>query len=171
MKLCLVRHGETEENLARILQGHLPGTLTSNGRRKAMALREELNLEEFDAIVSSDLKRVTDTVELLVGHQTDIPWEKTTLLREIDWGSLTGRKIGDVNFKHLPIDVETKEELFERAKRASLYLKERYSGKSVLIVSHGLFLRSLIANLTDVPISRLHTIKRMENCEVRWQVL
>lgn len=171
LKLCLVRHGETEENLSRILQGHLPGLLTNNGRQQVMLLRDKLPLKRFDVIVSSDLKRATDTVELLMGNQIAIPWEKTSLLREIDWGSVTGCKIEDVDFKHLPKDVETKEALFERAKRASQYLIETHAGKSVLLVSHGLFLRSLIANLTNVAICQLHTVRRMENCESRWLVL
>lgn len=54
MRLCLVRHGETEENLARLLQGHLPGTLSDNGKRQAMNLKQNLNLEDMDVIVSSD---------------------------------------------------------------------------------------------------------------------
>lgn len=54
MRLCLVRHGETEENLARLLQGHLPGTLSDNRKRQAMNLKQNLNLEDMDVIVSSD---------------------------------------------------------------------------------------------------------------------
>lgn len=168
MRLCLVRHGETEENLARLLQGHLPGTLSDNGKRQAMNLKQNLNLEDMDVIVSSDLKRVTDTVEILLGGRTDIPWQKIPLLREIDWGSMTGMKIADVDFKHLAKDVETREMLYERAAHARDYLLEHFVEKRVLVVSHGLFLRSLIAVLGNVPLEKLHTIPRMQNCECRW---
>lgn len=168
MNICLVRHGETEENVARLLQGHLPGTLTTNGRLQAEGLRKKLNLSDFDIIVSSDLKRVTDTVELLLNGRTDIPWHRTEMLREIDWGSMTGMKIADVNFKQMAADVETREMLYERAGRVVEWLKENYTDKTLLIVSHGLFLRSLTACLTSVPIDMLYTIERLDNCAVRW---
>ena len=156
LKICLVRHGETEENLAHILQGHLPGTLTENGKNQAIRLREQLNLNQFDIIISSDLKRVTDTVEILLDGGTKI-WEKSVLFREIDWGSMIGQKIEEVNFKKLAEDVETREMLYNRAKQAAKELQANYAGKTILVVSHGLFLRSLIANLTNVPIQNLHT--------------
>ena len=167
LKICLVRHGETEENLAHILQGHLPGTLTENGKNQAIRLREQLNLNQFDIIISSDLKRVTDTVEILLNGITKI-WKKSKLLREINWGSMTGQKIEEVNFKKLAEDVETREMLYNRAKQAAKELQANYAGKTILVVSHGLFLRSLIANLTNVPIQNLHTIKHLKNCEARW---
>ena len=34
MTLYIVRHGQTEENLKRILQGHMPGTLTEKGKEE-----------------------------------------------------------------------------------------------------------------------------------------
>lgn len=168
MRLCLVRHGETEENLARILQGHLPGTLSDNGKRQAVELRNLVELDGFDLIVSSDLKRVTDTVEILLDGRTDIPWKKTPLLREIDWGSMTGMKIVDVDFKHLAKDVETREMLYERAAHARDFLLEHFVEKRVLVVSHGLFLRSLIAVFGGIPLDKLHTIPHMKNCECKW---
>ena len=168
LRLCLVRHGETEENVARILQGHLPGTLTEKGREQAEELRGQLFLDEFDVILSSDLKRVVDTVEILLDGRTDIAWHTTEMLREIDWGSMTGMKIADVNFKQMAADVETREMLYERAGRAAKWLCENYADKKLLVVSHGLFLRSLTAQLTGVPVDKLHTIERLDNRGMRW---
>jgi probable phosphoglycerate mutase len=109
-----------------------------------------------------------DTVEILLDGRSDITWHTTEMLREIDWGSMTGMKIADVNFKQMAADVETREMLYERAGRVVEWLLENYRGKTLLIVSHGLFLRSLTACLTGVPIDRLHTIMRLDNCESRW---
>ena len=85
LRLCILRHGETEENIARILQGHLPGRLTAAGRQQAM-----------DA-ASSDRQRVTDTVRLLFNGTPPCPWERLETFREIDWGSMTGMHIPEVN--------------------------------------------------------------------------
>ena len=81
----LARHGQTEENLSRIFQGHLPGTLTEEGKQQAVELGQTLREIPLDAVVSSDLQRVVDTVRLAVGDR-HLPWQQTTLLREIDWG-------------------------------------------------------------------------------------
>ena len=59
--LYLARHGQTEENIARIFQGHMPGTLTVEGIAQAEALRDTLRNISLDAVVSSDLKRCVDT--------------------------------------------------------------------------------------------------------------
>lgn len=167
LRICLVRHGETEENISRVLQGHMPGRLTENGRMQIISLRSQLDLNDFDVVLSSDLKRVKDTVELLLDGK-QIKWLQWPMLREIDWGSLTGMKIAEVNLQQLPADVETKEMLYDRAGRVADKLRTEYAGQTVLLVSHGLFLRSLIAHFTGVPVGQLHTVNRMENGEARW---
>ena len=133
-----------------------------------MDLKQNLNLEDVDVIVSSDLTRVTDTVDILLDGRMDISWLRNPLFREIDWGSMTGMKIADVDFKHLAKNVETREMLYERAARARDYLLKHFVGKRVLVVSHGLFLRSLIAVFEGIPLDKLHTIPHMKNCECRW---
>ena len=134
--MYLVRHGQTVENLQRIFQGHLPGMLTEEGRLQAIGLGPQLEDLALDAVVSSDLQRVVDTVKLafgmdvgvmnagvtnadmmdsviadpratdvedmLVWHGRMIPWERTQLLREMDWGSWTGLTIASVDTTLLP---------------------------------------------------------------------
>ena len=95
IQMYLARHGQTEENVNRIFQGQLPGRLTEEGKRQAVAMGEELAGVSLDAVVSSDLQRVVDTVQLAVGNR-NLPWEKNSLLREIDWGSWTGRPLDSV---------------------------------------------------------------------------
>lgn len=87
--LYLARHGQTEENMTRIFQGHMPGTLTVEGIAQAEALRDTLRDISLDAVVSSDLKRCVDTARIAVEGR-NLPWEKMVLLREIDWGELDG---------------------------------------------------------------------------------
>ena len=96
MTIYLARHGQTEENLARIFQGHLPGRLTAEGKEQARILGVRLQNIAIDMVVSSDLQRCKDTVQLAVGER-QLPWVTTPLLREIDWGSWTGLYIKDVD--------------------------------------------------------------------------
>ncbi len=189
--MYLVRHGQTEENLQRIFQGHLPGVLTEEGRQQAVALGPLLKKMPLDAVVSSDLQRVIDTVNLAfygdAGRAGDvpdvsefghcelrslmdgraIPWERTGLLREIDWGSWTGLKVASVDTTHLPADAESKEMLYERAGLFVEYLKKNYEGKTVLVVAHGLVNRSIQAQVEGVSVEHLYDVPHMKNAEVR----
>ena len=60
-KLFLVRHGETVDNVNRIMQGQTQGELTDNGRRQALEVMRRMERVRVDAFVSSDLKRSMDT--------------------------------------------------------------------------------------------------------------
>lgn len=156
--------------MARIFQGHLPGKLTAEGRAQAKALHDLLKGVPLDAVVSSDLRRCVDTVSIAVGER-GLPWQKTALLREIDWGSWTGLAISAVDLQHFPADVETEAMLYERAGRLVEYLKKYYDGKRVLVVGHGLINRAVQAHIQGVTLEHLRSVPKMDNAEVRRFVL
>lgn len=164
--IYLARHGQTEENVAGILQGHLPGRLTDVGKAQALLLGERLGRIPLDMIVSSDLKRCVDTVLLAVG-QRQLPWLRTPLLREVDWGVLTGKPIAQVDFKHLPSDVETIGMLHARAGRVLDYLKQNCGGQRVLVVGHGMLNRSIQAHIQGVTFEHIRSVSKMDNAEFR----
>lgn len=164
--LYLARHGQTEENVARIFQGHLPGRLTAEGIAQAEALHERLLDVPLDAVISSDLQRCVDTTRIAVGDR-GLPWKWTSLLREIDWGSWTGFAIKEVDLRHIPADVETEAMLYERAGRFVDYLKQHYDGRQVLAVGHGLINRAVQGRIEGVTLQHLRSVPRMDNAEVR----
>lgn len=163
--LYLARHGQTVENLSRIFQGHLPGILTEEGKKQAMDLGESLRNIALDAVVSSDLQRVVDTVQLAVGSR-QLPWQQTTLLREIDWGPWTGLSVGSVDLSNPPVGVETRQMMYDRAGAFLDYLWQHYDGKRVLVVAHGQINRCLEARITGVPLEELRTVPLMKNAEL-----
>ena len=63
--LYIARHGQTEENLRRILQGQMPGTLTEEGIHQAEELRDKLKDVDFGCIYSSDLRRALKTARII----------------------------------------------------------------------------------------------------------
>lgn len=163
--LYLARHGQTVENLAHIFQGHLPGTLTEEGKKQAMELGQSLRDIVLDAVVSSDLQRVVDTVQLAVGSR-QLPWQQTTLLREIDWGPWTGLTVGSVDLNNPPAGVETRQMMYDRAGAFLDCLWQHYDGKRVLVVAHGQINRCLEARITGVPLDELRTVPLMKNAEL-----
>ena len=97
MKLYLARHGETEENLAGILAGQLPGSLSPTGIAQAQELGALLPRLNPFIIVTSDLHRahLTSTIAAYAGGYTGniIPDPR---LREVHLGDFQGKKEQEV---------------------------------------------------------------------------
>ena len=93
--LYLVRHGETVDNVKRIMQGQTQGELTANGREQAREVAARMASVHIDAFVSSDLKRSYDTC-CIIAEPHGAAVTTTPLLRERDWGGFTGRYIPDL---------------------------------------------------------------------------
>lgn len=93
VKLTLVRHGETEENVSGILQGRMPGTLTEKGWRQIAALRDTLAAQPtpLDLMLTSPLLRAVQTANAL-NASLHLPLQEAPLLQERDWGELTGAR-------------------------------------------------------------------------------
>ena len=96
--------GEPEPYFSRALARYID----EEGKKQAMELGKSLRDIALDAVVSSDLQRVVDTVQLAVG-KPQLPWQQTTLLRETDWGPWTGLSVGSVDLSNPPAGVETRQ--------------------------------------------------------------
>jgi probable phosphoglycerate mutase len=92
MRLLLVRHGQSEWNAGRVLQGQADVPLSDLGRAQAAALAPTVAAIAPDRAVTSDLLRATATAAIL-GH-ADARLEPA--LREIDVGVWQGRAIPDL---------------------------------------------------------------------------
>ena len=165
MKLYLLRHGETEENVKHILQGHMPGTLTAAGKSQAVDAAEELRGLAVDAVLCSDLKRCTDTYEILKKEIPELPEMVTTaLLRERGWGSATGMIADGKTWIEIPKDAESMGQLKARAQIFLDFVRSTYGGKRVLAISHGLFCRVIQCVLAG---NEVKDIVPMKNAEIR----
>lgn len=161
--LYLVRHGESKDNVARIIQGQKPGELTPAGIVQMEELAISLFEIHFDAILSSDLKRAYDSAQIL-SRQLNHPVQTTPLLRERDWGNYTGRFIPDLKSLPMPDNVEKMEDLLNRAKSFLEWVKADYQGKTVLAVGHGIINKAIQA----VHYGKLtRDIPKMSNAEYR----
>ena len=165
IELYIARHGQTEENLRRILQGQMPGTLTEEGIHQAEELRDRLKDVEFGHIYSSDLRRALNTARI-IAEPHNCPLVEEPLLRERDFGIHTGGPY--ISISHgLDPSAETMEQLAQRGVNflnAIIHSISRMQEEPVLAVSHGLYLRVLQAVYHGVPVRQ---IEKMENAEVR----
>lgn len=99
MRLILVRHGETDLNRERRVQGLSNLGLNEKGRRQAEALAQALRSEKIGAIYTSPLRRAQETA-LAIGryHQVEV----TTLdgLKELDVGEVDGMNYEEMKAHH-----------------------------------------------------------------------
>lgn len=161
--LYLVRHGESKDNIARILQGQRQGELTPTGIVQIEELAISLSEIHFDAILSSDLKRAYDSAQIL-SRQLNHPVQTTPMLRERDWGDFTDRFIPNLKGLPMPDNVEKMEDLLNRAKSFLEWVKTNYQGMTVLAVGHGIINKAIQA----VHYGKLtRDIPKMSNAEYR----
>lgn len=154
MEIYIVRHGQTEENLRKILQGHMPGNLTEEGKTQMHAAAETLAEENvrFRCIVSSDLKRALDSADI-IADRLHLPVISMGILRERDWGGYTGIPLSEAREKYRKDGkwvfpdggAETDDEIFNRAVKALEVLRRQYENDTVIVVTHGQFARNMIA--------------------------
>lgn len=93
LELWLIRHGETDWNRERRIQGQQPNPLSALGELQARRLGARLACEHFSAVYASDLKRAVQTVELALPGYTPMFDRR---LREIGRGTLEGQLGADL---------------------------------------------------------------------------
>ncbi len=163
--LYIVRHGETQLNLKKILQGHADSPLTRLGETQAHTLKKELKAIHFDAIFSSDMLRTKRTAEI-IALERNLAIKTSRLLRERSFGQYEGKaytifanelkrelaKFKSLNhekkfkFKYTK-DMESDEEIVGRFITFLREITLAYSGKTLLVVSHGGMMRALLIHL------------------------
>ena len=166
-QLLLVRHGETVDNVNKIMQGQTPGCLTLHGIEQAETLARRLAATHIDAFLSSDLRRAADTCAIIARPHNATPVQ-TPLLRERDWGSFTGRYIPSLKDIPWPDDIETQDAMALRASKFISFVRERWPGQTVLAVGHGIINKAIQSVLLGKPMNQ---IERMDNAEARTLIL
>jgi broad specificity phosphatase PhoE len=177
MRIILVRHGETIENAEGIVQGHHHGRLSDIGIDQARRVARRLGEERIDAIYSSDLERAADTAREIARYHKHAEVHFTERLRERFMGDFQGRNKKDFDWKSLRNainrninysvgNIETVSDLSKRAKSFFHELLERHRNDTILIVSHGLILRTIIALIMNKPPEKTHELERLGNASV-----
>ena len=162
--LYLARHGETIDNAREIMQGQTPGNLNEKGIRQAFRLKEEMAGTRIDAFVSSDLRRAVHTCQIVMKAHRQQEIDRTPLLRERDWGDFTGRIISELQNEPWPENVESLEDILQRAEQFIQYIRNTYPGKTVFAVGHGIINKAIQSVLYKRPMK---DIEKMANAEVR----
>lgn len=99
IRLCLVRHGETDWNIAQRMQGHRDQPLNSRGMAQAEALGRYFSGHEVTRLFSSDLQRARQTAQT-ISSATGQPVRLLPALRERHFGRCEGLTFEEIATHH-----------------------------------------------------------------------
>jgi len=151
--IYLVRHGRTDWNDKKLVQGHTDIPLNLEGQTSARALAAELKSIKFDRIYASDLLRAKETAEIIaLEHQLVV--ETTKALRERNFGNIEGKShsvfpemdklLDSLDYKtrysykfDTNMEMENDEEIMNRFVPFLREIAVANPGKTVLVATHG----------------------------------
>lgn len=183
MKVYLIRHGETDYNKQRKLQGQCDIELNEYGRELAKRTAEALKEVTFDVAYTSPLKRAKETARIMIGERPTVVIEEPRI-QEISFGDYEGLccqgenfNIPDKKFRNffdlpaeykIPPNGESFEAVIKRTGEfwSELIHTEEYEAKTILVSTHGCALKAILANVNPVPIENFWGTGVHKNCAV-----
>lgn len=179
-RICFIRHGETDWNVEKRIQGQIDTPLNDTGHRQALAMAFNAAHHPFSAIYSSDLIRARDTANMLA-EKCGLDIIKLPQLRERHFGIFQGltAKEGAIQFpaayalyqaRDPDYAFESGESMHKLAERVATAIKLmtlHHQGETVAAVTHGGLLDILYRKATGRP---LHTPRDFDipNCALNW---
>lgn len=149
MKLYLVRHGQTDWNVAGKIQGSTDIPLNETGRKQAACLAKGMERRPVARVFTSTLSRAYETAAA-IGESQNVPVYRIPELEEVNYGYWEGLTMEEIEKKYpkeleqwylSPVEVappggETQTQVYERCGRAIQQILEQTDG-DVAVVSHG----------------------------------
>ena len=173
MLIYIVRHGLTEWNKLKKLQGAADVPLAKEGILLAEKTGEALKDVKFDICFTSPLSRARQTAECVLGDR-NVPIIPDKRIQEINFGDLEGSCVRDAEGNYIDPQVEmffrdpvnfkrpeNGEDIFDGISRPKDFWEEKTSDpsltdKTVLVASHGCAVRALLQNIYHDPENFWH---------------
>ncbi|QEK12183.1 histidine phosphatase family protein [Crassaminicella thermophila] len=176
-KLYLIRHGQTKWNTESRAQGSINVALSKEGRYQATLLANRMKNYEIDCIYSSDLDRAYETAVIL-GEKLNTEVKKISGLREMsfgEWEGLTHENIKKNYLEHYTVwrskpheaNIPGGEKLIDVQKRGLETINDiitENKGKNIMVVSHGVTIKSIILGIMDIDLSNFYKIRQDNTC-------
>lgn len=178
LQVYLVRHGETQWNAQRRIQGQSDSALTEKGERQAEQVAERAKTLGITHVISSDLGRTRHTAEI-IAQACGVDVTLDARLRELDMGVLERRNIDTLSEEEegwrrqlvngtadgrIP-EGESMLEMSERMHAALNACLDLPLGSRPLLVSHGMALGCLMSTILGLPAWAERRL-RLRNCSI-----
>ncbi|WP_103109393.1 histidine phosphatase family protein [Brevibacillus reuszeri] len=151
--MYLIRHGETEWNQIRRIQGHSDIDLNELGLRQAEQVARRFQGESVHAVYSSDLSRARETASR-IAQNFDYTVSTLPTLRERCYGQWEGLTYEEIrarfeNQDEAACGIETFECMQKRAVTALTELAKAHPNETIVVVSHGGLINSFLHFVTS----------------------
>lgn len=181
-RVFLVRHGQTEYNLNRIMQGRrINSSLNEMGRSQAVSLGERFADVPLDAVYASSLHRAVETASAIAeANRNALTVRCRAAFDEMSWGRFEGmgsspelqntldRVYAEWEAGNFGFVIEDGESILDVQKRAVdgfNEVLENHPGETILIASHGRLLRVLLASLLpEYGLPRMQELQHHNTC-------
>lgn len=138
VKVIYFVHGTTTDNTEHKSTGWIPGELTEKGIQQSIDLKNQINMDDIDVVISSDLQRAIDSADYTFKGIKDIYHDER--IRECNYGDLNGKDSSLVKYEDHINDPfpngEALKDVEKRVKDFCNYLLNEFDGKTVAIVAH-----------------------------------
>lgn len=166
--IYLLRHGQTDWNVAERVQGITNIPLNEIGIKQAEEARDELKDVKFDVAFTSPLDRALDTTSIIAGDTETIIDDR---LIERSYGGIEGALISSIeSFRKLHSDenlgIESIDNLRDRTEEFCQELEDKYSNRNVLIVTHAAVIAFLRVYFEGEPADHDYMKLVPKNCEI-----
>jgi broad specificity phosphatase PhoE len=175
IKILLVRHGETDWNLAGRFQGRSDVPLNQKGVEQANALASALGGESLAAIYSSPLVRARETARLIQVFHPSAPLYEEEGLVEMDLGEFEGIEGPRWAEKHADFRKAWRDnpasvtmpggENLQQVQARSMAVLERIThsyplGSTLLVCSHNFVILTILCRALEIPLDRFRELKQ-----------
>lgn len=159
MKIYIVRHGETEENIKKTYYGDIDCHLTPNGIKQAELVGEKLRYINFDKVFCSEKKRAKETLERIYAGENFIIDSR---LNERNFGIFEGKSYEQLQIglkseydawtkewkNYCPENGESFVQVYHRVQNFMENLKKE-SVENILICTHGGIIRTIYTYILE----------------------
>ncbi|UUI03851.1 histidine phosphatase family protein [Oceanobacillus jeddahense] len=179
-EICMIRHGETNWNKEKRIQGNTDIPLNETGKSQAEVCCAAAKQFEPTVLITSPLARAKVTAEI-INKDLRLPLHEMKAFVERSYGDAEGMTIEDRN-RYFPDredipNVETFEDLKQRGLKGLEEVCERYPDERVLIVSHGALINSLLSVIskgelgTGITFLQNTSITKFAHENGEWRVI
>ncbi len=172
MEIIVTRHGETNWNVQKRMQGRRDIELNDRGIGQAYETREKIKDENIDLIICSPLKRAKQTAEI-ININRNIPILYDERIIEIDYGENEGKLHDEFDYDGFWNIVNTHEyknaeNIQEFIKRIYNFLEElkNFKEENILLVTHNGVCRAIHTFFFGIPEDKNIIKLGIKNCEV-----
>lgn len=180
MKLVLVRHGVSEQNIGDMVSGgNSNPKLTAKGIENAQKISQHIDENKVDLVYSSPLTRAYETARLLTPNKSI---QVDNRLKEMDFGAWDGSHANELrkdypdafdfmgmfnnNYAKYAANSESYDDIIRRTREFLKGLKQVGRHKTVLVVCHGVTIRGFLSAIFGLDTSEFTNVANVGFSEV-----